>query len=67
VADDDEDYELPVYAERLPVRMVIGEPEPCPRLLQGVMRPASLSGFRAGRSLDEALTEAYTAFKPHGS
>jgi uncharacterized protein len=49
VADDEEDYELPVYAERLPVRMVIGEPESCPRLPLGVERPNNLEGYRAGR------------------
>lgn len=59
VADDDEDYELPIYAERLPVRTVIGGPEPCPRLLDGVARPTDLSGYREGRALDDALTEAY--------
>jgi uncharacterized protein len=59
VADDDEDYALPIYAERLPVRTVIGEPEPCPRLLTGVERPASLAGYRAERPLEEALSEAY--------
>ncbi len=64
VADDDEDYELPIYAERLPVRMVLGEPEPCPRLLPGVERPATLAGFRAGRTLEEALTEAYAVTYP---
>lgn len=59
VADDEEDYALPIYAERIPVRTVIGEPEPCPRLLPNVARPAGLAGYRAGRLLEEALTEAY--------
>ena len=59
VADDEEDYALPIYAERIPVRTVIGEPEPCPRLLHNVARPAGLAGYRAGRLLEEALTEAY--------
>jgi nitroimidazol reductase NimA-like FMN-containing flavoprotein (pyridoxamine 5'-phosphate oxidase superfamily) len=59
VADDDEDYELPVYAERLPVSTVIGAPEPCPRLLPGVARPENLAGYRAGRLLEEALAEAH--------
>ena len=59
VADDEEDYDLPVYAERLPVRTVLGRPEPCPRLKQGVGRPASLSLFAEGRPLDEALREAH--------
>ena len=42
VGDDEEDYALPIYAERLPMRTVIGEPEPCPRLLPDVARPAAL-------------------------
>jgi nitroimidazol reductase NimA-like FMN-containing flavoprotein (pyridoxamine 5'-phosphate oxidase superfamily) len=64
VADDDEDYELPIYAERIPVRTVIGAPEPCPRLLDGVERPATLAGYRAGRLLEEAVTEAYAISYP---
>lgn len=59
VADDDEDYALPIYAERLPVRMTIGAPEPCPRLMPGVERSADLRAYQEGRALDEALTEAY--------
>jgi nitroimidazol reductase NimA-like FMN-containing flavoprotein (pyridoxamine 5'-phosphate oxidase superfamily) len=61
VVDDEEDYALPVYAERIPVSMVLGEPEPCPRLAEGVQRPATLSGYAAGRLLQDALSEAYTA------
>lgn len=59
VADDEEDYELPIYAERIPLRTVIGEPEPCPRLLPGVERPLGLAPYRAGRPLEDALAEAY--------
>ncbi len=59
VADDDEDYELPIYAERLPVHTVLGAPEPCARLLDGVTRPAALASYRAGRPFEEALSEAY--------
>ena len=66
VADDDEDYELPVYAERIPVRTVLGTPEPCPRLLDGVERPASLRGYSHGRLLEEALREAYVLQYPGG-
>jgi uncharacterized protein len=61
VADDDEDYALPIYAERLPVRMIIGPPESCPRLQPGVERPHNLDGYRAGRPLEEAVTEAHAA------
>jgi uncharacterized protein len=61
VADDDEDYAFPIYAERLPVRMIIGSPEPCPRLHVGVERPENLDGYRAGRALEQAVSEAYAA------
>ena len=61
VVDDDEDYALPIYAERIPVTTILGAPEPCPRLLEGVERPAGLSGYVAGRSLQDALAEAYLA------
>ena len=64
VADDDEDYLLPIYAERLPVRMVLGTPEPCPRLMSGVERPATLAGYRADRLLEDAVRDAYTASYP---
>jgi len=64
VADDDEDYELPIYAERLPVHTVIGEPEPCPRLMEGVTRPNTLAGYRAGRALEEAVLEAHAITYP---
>lgn len=61
VVDDDEDYLLPIYAERIPVRTVLGKPEPCPRLLAGVTRPEELSPYRDGRLLEDATTEAYRA------
>ena len=67
VADDDEDYQLPVYAERLPIRQVMGQPEPCERLLPGVGRPSNLDGYRANRPLEEALTEAHRAAYPDDS
>ena len=59
VADDDEDYMLPIYAERLPIRTIIGKPEPCPRLMDGVVRPANLAPYALGRLLEEAAKESY--------
>lgn len=59
VVDDDEDLPLPIYAERLPIRMVIGDPEPSPALPAGVARPESLSLYARGRVLDEVLVEAH--------
>jgi len=66
VADDEEDYELPIYAERIPVRTVLGAPEPCPRLRDGVERPASLRGYSDGRLLEAALRDAYFLQYPGG-
>ena len=59
VVDDDEDLPLPIHAERLPVRLVLGEAAPSPALPAGVSRPASLEIYAAGRPLDEVLLEAH--------
>jgi nitroimidazol reductase NimA-like FMN-containing flavoprotein (pyridoxamine 5'-phosphate oxidase superfamily) len=64
IVDDDGDYALPIYAERLPLRTVIGPPEPCARLLPGVERPENLHGYTAGRRLEEALAESHAAAYP---
>lgn len=61
VADEEEDYALPIYAETIPVLTVLGEPEPCPRLAPGVARPAGLDIYQAGRRLDEVLVQAHAA------
>ncbi len=58
VVDDEEDYALPVYAERIPISMVLGQPEPCPRLVEGVERPETLAPYAAGRLLEEALRDS---------
>jgi uncharacterized protein len=57
VSDEEADYALPIYAARFPVSLVIGEVEPCPRLLDGVARPPGLAGYRSGRPLDELMRE----------
>jgi uncharacterized protein len=59
VADDDQDYELPIYAERIPVHTVLGAPQACARLLAGVERPSNLAGYREGCRLEDAVAEAY--------
>ena len=64
VIDDEEDYALPVWTARIPVRQVLGEAEPCPRLVPGVAVPQGMKGFRAGRALDEVLLEAYRTTYP---
>ncbi len=40
--DDEEDYELPVWAGTIGLRLVAGPPEPDDRLLPGVELPAYL-------------------------
>jgi nitroimidazol reductase NimA-like FMN-containing flavoprotein (pyridoxamine 5'-phosphate oxidase superfamily) len=64
IGDDEEDYALPIYAERIPVRTVLGAPEPCARLIPGVARPEGIAGYREGRRLDEAVSEAHKATFP---
>jgi nitroimidazol reductase NimA-like FMN-containing flavoprotein (pyridoxamine 5'-phosphate oxidase superfamily) len=64
VADDEEDYALPVWTARIPVRQVLGDPEPCPRQLPGLAVPAGMKAYTAGRLLDEVLLEAYHTTYP---
>ena len=64
IGDDEDDYALPIYAERIPVKTVLGAPEPCPRLAAGVERPKALAGYREGRALGDALTDAHAATFP---
>ena len=64
IGDDEEDYALPIYAERIPVHTVLGAPEPCARLMTGVERPAGISGYREGRKLDDAVSDAYRSTFP---
>ncbi|MEO5760552.1 MAG: pyridoxamine 5'-phosphate oxidase family protein [Mesorhizobium sp.] len=63
VADDEEDYEHPVWAGVIPVRMVVGAAEPCPRLLPGIARPGNLAGYAEGARLDQALTQSQLAYE----
>jgi uncharacterized protein len=45
--DDDEDYELPVWAGVLPMRTIAGPPEPDPRLDPAVELPGHVARWRA--------------------
>lgn len=58
VSDDEEDYALPIWSARYPVRQVLGETEECPRQHPGLEVPEGLRGYRAGRTLDDVLLEA---------
>ena len=64
IGDDEDDYALPIWAERIPVRTVLGAPEPCARLVSGVERPDGLSGYREGETLESALTDAHAKTFP---
>lgn len=64
VVDEDEDWELPIYAEVIPVKQVLGEPVQCPRLVAGVERHPSARSYVAGRTLEDALLESYEACFP---
>ncbi|HEY7704445.1 MAG TPA: pyridoxamine 5'-phosphate oxidase family protein [Acidimicrobiia bacterium] len=44
--DEDEDYELPIWAGVIPAALVWGEPEPDPENLDGVVMPDHLEHFR---------------------
>lgn len=46
--DDEEDYELPVWAGVVPLRVVAGEPIPDPRLPQDVEPPAHVLNYARG-------------------
>jgi hypothetical protein len=64
VADEEEDYALPIYAARFPVRTVVGDVEVCPRMPKDVSRPEGLAGFVAGRTLDAIMAENYDKAYP---
>jgi hypothetical protein len=44
--DDEEDYDLPIWAGVLPIRQTVGEPEPDPRNLSGVEMPPHAVDFK---------------------
>ena len=62
VSDDEEDYALPIWTARIPVRQVLGETDLCPRQLPGLAVPEGMKGYRDGRPLDETLLEAYRQY-----
>ncbi len=44
--DDEEDYELPIWAGVVPLRLEPGEPVPDPRLAAGIDPPGYLTDYR---------------------
>lgn len=55
VGDDEEDFALPIWAGVIPVTTVLGTAETCHRLVEGVVKPETLSIFPVGGKLDTAL------------
>ena len=45
--DEDEDYDLPVWAGVLPVRLTFGAPEADPKMREGAAAPEYLKGYRS--------------------
>lgn len=51
--DDEEDYELPVWAGELPLRLATGEAVPDPRLRDGIELPQYIRDYRRPQVSDE--------------
>jgi nitroimidazol reductase NimA-like FMN-containing flavoprotein (pyridoxamine 5'-phosphate oxidase superfamily) len=66
VHDDEEDYAVPAWTALIPVRTVIGEPQECPRQMQGVTKPEGMAGYVEGRTLDAVVLEAYRTLYGEG-
>ncbi|HKR60415.1 MAG TPA: pyridoxamine 5'-phosphate oxidase family protein [Pyrinomonadaceae bacterium] len=47
--DDEEDYDLPVWAGVIPLRLAAGEPIKDPRLSEGIEQPAYILNYRRGK------------------
>jgi hypothetical protein len=50
VDDEEADYELPIWAGAIPLRTVAADPEPDPRLAEGIELPGSVERFVATRA-----------------
>ena len=57
--DDEADFALPVWAGVVPLRMVVGAAEDCPRLPAGLVPGDDLAEYRAGRVVDAAFLATY--------
>ena len=49
--DDEEDYSLPVWAGVIPLSLVAGDPEPDPRLNEGIQTPNYAQGYKRVRTI----------------
>ena len=52
--DDEEDYELPVWAGELPLRLVTGEPIADPRLNEGIEQPEYMRDYERPQAEETA-------------
>ena len=59
VSDEEADYGLPIWSAVLPVQLVLGEAQPCPRLPEGLAASPDVQAYQPGRRLDDALLDAY--------
>jgi uncharacterized protein len=66
VGDEEEDYALPIWAARYPVRQVIGAAEPCPRQHPEAMEPVGMTPYRTGRTLEQVMLDAHRMNYPSG-
>lgn len=63
VGDDEEDMTTPLWAGVIPVRTVIGAAEVSPHVPAGVDEPDYLQIYSEGRTLDDALRQAQSAYE----
>jgi nitroimidazol reductase NimA-like FMN-containing flavoprotein (pyridoxamine 5'-phosphate oxidase superfamily) len=65
VADEEADYNVPVWCAVLPLRTVLGQPEECARQLPGVTPDAGgAADYVAGRRFDEVMLASYRKAYP---
>ena len=57
---------MPAWTALLPIRTVLGEPEECPRQMDGVTKPEEMSDWVAGRRLDDVMLTTYRKLYPEG-
>lgn len=63
VKDDEDDYQLPVWAGVIPIHMVLGEPAPCPHLSQHQTKPKYMDYYKPGHLLDDDLLKTQKLYE----
>ena len=59
VADDEDDYALPIHAEVIPIHTTLGAPINCARSHAEAQRGKDLELYQEGASLEDAFLKAY--------